>query len=70
MPEYPMIDFRFRPSTPEAVKGMLTPGGVFSHMFEYFDYKSRAKPEPIETIVAKLEKAHVVKGCVIGRDDL
>ena len=63
-----IIDFRFRPSTPDAVRGMLSKGGVFSPMFEYFRYADRAKPEPIETIVEKLRASHVVKGCVIGRD--
>ena len=63
-----IIDFRFRPSTPAAVQGMLAKGGVFSPMFEYFNYAARAKPEPIETIVANLKSASVVKGCVIGRD--
>lgn len=46
-----IIDFRFRPSTPDAVKGMLAKGGPFSPMFEYFNYKDRAKPEPIGQIV-------------------
>ncbi|MBQ7585539.1 MAG: amidohydrolase [Desulfovibrionaceae bacterium] len=64
----PIIDFRFRPSTPDAVNGMLTPGGVFSPMFEYFNYAERAKPEPIEDIVKHLHDSEVVKGCVIGRD--
>lgn len=63
-----VIDFRFRPSTPDAVKGMLSKGGVFSPMFEYFNYKDRAKPEPIEDIVEHMKESNVVKGCVIGRD--
>ena len=63
-----VIDFRFRPSTPEAVKGMLTPGTVFYPMCEYFNYAARAKPEPIETIVEHMKDSNVVKGCVIGRD--
>lgn len=63
-----IIDFRFRPSTPDAVKGMLAKGGPFSPMFEYFNYKDRAKPEPIGQIVKEMEAQNVVKGVVIGRD--
>lgn len=57
-----IIDFRFRPSTPDAVKGMLAKGGPFSPMFEYFNYKDRAKPEPIGQIVKEMEAQNVVKG--------
>ena len=38
-----IIDFRFRPSTPDAVKGMLS-NKVFGGMFELFKYADRAKP--------------------------
>ena len=62
-----IIDFRFRPSTPDAVKGMLA-NKVFGGMFELFRYADRAKPEPIEKIVADMEKQGVVKGVVTGRD--
>lgn len=62
-----IIDFRFRPSTPDAVKGMLS-NKVFGGMFELFKYADRAKPEPIEKIVADMEKQGVVKGVVTGRD--
>lgn len=63
-----IIDFRFRPSTPEAVRGMLAKDGVFSPMFELFNYAARAKPEPIEKIVEEMDEAGVVKGVVTGRD--
>lgn len=63
-----IIDFRFRPSTPDAVKGMLNRQGVFWPMMELFNYPDRAKPEPIEKIVADMDKAGVVKGIVTGRD--
>lgn len=62
-----IIDFRFRPSTPDAVKGMLA-NKVFGGMFELFRYAERAKPEPIEKIVADMEKQGVLKGVVTGRD--
>ena len=62
-----IIDFRFRPSTPDAVQGMLN-NKVFGGMFELFKYADRAKPEPIEKIVADMEKQGVVKGVVTGRD--
>ena len=54
-----IIDFRFRPSTPDAVKGMLS-NKVFGGMFELFKYADRARPEPIEKIVADMEKQGVV----------
>lgn len=63
-----IIDFRFRPSTPEAVAGMLNRDGAFWPMMELFDYPSRAKPEPIEQIVREMEGSGVVKGVVTGRD--
>lgn len=63
-----IIDFRFRPSTPEAVQGMLAKNGVFSPMFELFKFADRAKPEPIEKIVADMRRCGVVKGVVTGRD--
>ena len=62
-----IIDFRFRPSTPDAVQGMLN-NKVFGGMYEQFKYADRAKPEPIEKIVADMEKQGVVKGVVTGRD--
>ncbi len=62
-----IIDFRFRPSTPDAVKGMLG-NKVFGEMFELFHYADRAKPEPIEKIVGDMEKQGMVKGVVTGRD--
>jgi len=62
-----IIDFRFRPSTPDAVQGMLN-HKVFGGMFNLFRYAARAKPEPIEAIVADMERQQVVKGVVTGRD--
>ena len=62
-----IIDFRFRPSTPDAVNGMLG-NKVLGEMFELFHYADRAKPEPIEKIVGDMEKQGVVKGVVTGRD--
>lgn len=63
-----IIDFRFRPSTPEAVNGMLNKNGPFWPMMEIFNYPGRAKPEPIEKIIAEMDQAGVVKGVVTGRD--
>jgi hypothetical protein len=62
-----IIDFRFRPSTPDAVQGMLA-NTVFGGMFNLFKYAERAKPEPIEDIVAAMERQGVVRGVVTGRD--
>ena len=62
-----IIDFRFRPSTPDAVKGMLS-NKVFGGMFELFKYADRAKPEPIEKIVADMETQGVVLGVGTGRE--
>lgn len=63
-----IIDFRFRPSTPEAVAGMLNKSGPFWPMMEIFKYPERAKPEPIEKIIERMRQAGVVKGVVTGRD--
>lgn len=63
-----IIDFRFRPSTPEAVNGMLNKNGAFWPMMEIFNYPERAKPEPIEKIIEQMNQAGVVKGVVTGRD--
>lgn len=62
-----IIDFRFRPATPDAVRGMLN-NRVFGEMFALFNYAERAKAEPIEKIVSDMEKQGVVKGVVTGRD--
>ena len=62
-----IIDFRFRPSTPEAVNGMLN-HKVFGGMFNLYNYAARAKPEPIEKIIEDMNKQGVVKGVVTGRD--
>lgn len=63
-----IIDFRFRPSTPEAVKGMLNKEGPFWPMMEIFNYPERARPEPLEKIIGEMKEAGVVKGVVTGRD--
>ena len=62
-----IIDFRFRPSTPEAVAGMLN-HKVFGEMFELFRYADRARPQPLEDIVRDMETLGVVTGVVTGRD--
>lgn len=62
-----IIDFRFRPSTPEAVKGMLS-NKVFADMFAFFHYADRARPQSIEEIVRDMDVQGVVKGVVTGRD--
>lgn len=62
-----VIDFRFRPSTHEAVSGMLT-HKVFGDMFDLFNYADRAKPRDIENIIAEMDEQHIVQGVVTSRD--
>ena len=62
-----IIDFRFRPNTPEAISGMLA-NPVFGDMYELFNYKERAHSQPLDTIVEELRELGVVKGVVICRD--
>lgn len=61
------IDFRFRPNTHDAVKGMLN-NKVFGAMFEFFKYAERANPQPLEDIVRDLAANNVLKGVVTSRD--
>lgn len=62
-----VIDFRFRPSTHDAVAGMLN-HKVFGEMFELFNYADRAKPRKLEEIIAEMDAQHIVKGVVTSRD--
>lgn len=62
-----IIDFRFRPSTPEAVEGMLN-HRVFGEMFDLFRYADRAKPQPLAEIVCDMEALGIAWGVVTGRD--
>ncbi|SHN48974.1 amidohydrolase family protein [Desulfovibrio litoralis] len=62
-----IIDFRFRPNTPDAVAGMLN-HKVFGDMFELFNYAERANPQELDDIVNDLRAMNVVKGVVTSRD--
>ena len=62
-----VIDFRFRPNTPDAVAGMLA-HKVFGGMFEFFNYADRANPEPLEAIIEKLRGLKVAKAVITSRD--
>lgn len=62
-----VIDFRFRPSTHDAVTGMLN-HNVFGDMFKLFNYADRAKPRKLEEIIAEMDAQHIVKGVVTSRD--
>ncbi|WP_338669042.1 amidohydrolase family protein [Pseudodesulfovibrio methanolicus] len=61
-----VIDFRFRPHTPEVVNGIAT-SAMFKDLCEatHFD---KCRPEPFDDIVKGLAAHHVVKAVITGRD--
>uniref|UniRef100_A0A7C3WD36 Amidohydrolase n=1 Tax=Fundidesulfovibrio putealis TaxID=270496 RepID=A0A7C3WD36_9BACT len=63
-----IIDFRFRPHTPEAITGMLDQKNIFRNMFEYFRFKDRAYSLPLEAIVEEMDALGVDKGVITSRD--
>ena len=62
-----VIDFRFRPNTPDAVNGMLA-HPVFGDMFTLFKYADRAYAQSLEDIVQDMDAHGVVKGVITSRD--
>ncbi len=62
-----IIDFRFRPNTPDAVSGMLQ-HKVFGPMFEFFNYADRANPQPLDAIISQLRELGVAKAVITSRD--
>jgi len=63
-----VIDFRFRPNTPDAIEGMLSPANIFSGMFRHFRFAERAYALTLETIVGEMDALGVEKGVITSRD--
>jgi hypothetical protein len=63
-----VIDFRFRPHTPETIEGMLSPGNIFKDMFAHFRFADRAYSQSLEAIVADMDALGVEWGVVTSRD--
>lgn len=62
-----VIDFRFRPNTPETVAGVLN-SKVFGEMGKMFKVAEHLKGESIEQIVENMTAHNVVHGVITGRD--
>lgn len=63
-----VIDFRFRPHTPETIEGMLSNKNIFKDMFAHFRFADRAYSQPLEAIVEEMDALGVVKGVITSRD--
>ncbi len=61
-----VIDFRFRPNTPETVTGIQN-SKMWKELCEYIDFQ-RMKAQPLEEVVAELDRHNVVKAVITGRD--
>lgn len=61
-----IIDFRFRPNTPETMSGIAN-SAMFKGLCSSIDF-SKMKPQALEEIVEGLEKQNVVKAVITGRD--
>ena len=62
-----VIDFRFRPNTPETVAGVLN-NKVFGEMGKMFRVAEYLKGESLEQIIENMDAHNVVHGVVTGRD--
>lgn len=61
-----VIDFRFRPNTPEVINGIAN-SAMFKDLCEAIDFHKQ-KPEPFEDIIKGLDENNVVKAVITGRD--
>jgi len=61
-----IIDFRFRPNTPETLSGIAN-SAMFKGLCATIDF-DKMKPQTLEEVVADLAKHHVVKAVITGRD--
>ena len=64
----PIIDFRFRPHTPDAVAGINASHPVYGAMFTLFGVPERLRGESLADIAAMLRGLGVVRAVVTGRD--
>lgn len=61
-----VIDFRFRPNTPEIINGIKN-SAMFKAACKAIGFDAR-KPQPLEEIVADLDRLGVELGVITGRD--
>lgn len=61
-----IIDFRFRPNTPETLSGIAN-SAMFKGLCATIDF-DKMQPQALEEVVADLTKHHVVKAVITGRD--
>ena len=60
------IDFRFRPNTPEIINGIKN-SSMFKAACKAIGFDAR-KPQPLDDIVADLDRLGVELGVITGRD--
>ncbi|MEL7566307.1 MAG: amidohydrolase family protein [Dehalobacterium sp.] len=61
-----VIDFRFRPNTPETLSGIAN-STMFKGLCASIDF-SKMKGQTLAEVVAEMDKYHVVKAVITGRD--
>ena len=61
-----IIDFRFRPNTPETISGIQN-SKMFKGLCESIDF-SKMKPQTLDEVVVDLNHHNVVKAVITGRD--
>ncbi|WP_022667372.1 amidohydrolase family protein [Desulfospira joergensenii] len=61
-----IIDFRFRPNTPETINGIQN-SKMFKGLCESIDF-SKMKPQTLDEVVADLDRFNVRKAVITGRD--
>lgn len=61
-----VIDFRFRPNTPETISGIQN-SKMFKGLCESIDF-SKMKPQSVEEVVEELDRHGVERAVITGRD--
>lgn len=61
-----IIDFRFRPNTPEVLSGIAN-NTAFKGLCASIDF-SKMKPQTLDEVVADLDRHNIVKAVITGRD--
>ena len=61
-----VIDFRFRPHTPEVVNGIAN-SKMFKDLCEAINF-DKCEPEEFETIIKGMDENNIVKAVITGRD--
>ena len=62
----PVIDFRFRPNTPETLSGIAN-SAMFKGLCSIIGFP-KMQPQSLEEVVADLDRHNVVKAVITGRD--